>query len=534
MSTTARQTLTTRETLTETQPSTNMSFLSLIPSPDTSTVPTFTELLAEYQATISKPAVAWNALNGDPPAEPMSIDQPTRWLWPQRLPLAGINLLDGDHGTGLSLLSLRIAASVSSGLPMPDGSTTLQGGVVIVSPYTDAPTQLLTAFGANHTSIEILSTIQESDPTSHTTSTRPFSIPEDLPRLYQAIKHVNAHLVILDPFISLLSRKRRWTDQRLGHLLTDFNQQLIDNHVACIITRNCPAKGGHTRPSVLERSDHFTKVAASRLLLAPDPLYPDRLLLSHAKSRRSALTPTLTFQIQPHPDNPDLPRISILGTHSLKAKDLLDNRPDMLHRQLLFDHLLKIINDALDPIPVATLYALSPHSSAFQIQRSLSDLLRMGQIQRPTHGFYAPAPPTPIPSFKQPPATTQIAQPIEQLNSSAATTPVVQHTQQLNSSAATTQISQHTQQLNPSLAITLAVEPAKQLNPSATTTQIAESTEQLNSSAATTQIAKLAEDLNPSPATPVSQHTQQLNSSPATTPISQHTQQLNPSLAITL
>src|SRR5262249_15929435 len=153
----------------------------------------------------------------------------------------------------------------------------------------------------------------------------------------------NARLVIFDPFISLLSRDSRWTDQRLGHLLADLNQYFIEHNIACIITRNCHAKGGHARPSVLERSDHFATIAVSPLPPAPHPMQPDPFLLSPAPNRPAALTPTLILQIQPRTDNPDLPHITILGTHSLQAKDLIDSRPDTLHRQLLSQHLLQII-----------------------------------------------------------------------------------------------------------------------------------------------------------------------------------------------
>src|SRR5579859_2400912 len=52
--------------------------------------------------------------------------QPACWLWPQRLSLAALNLLDGDHGTGRSLLVTQLAACVSSGSSMPDGSTVSQ------------------------------------------------------------------------------------------------------------------------------------------------------------------------------------------------------------------------------------------------------------------------------------------------------------------------------------------------------------------------------------------------------------------------
>jgi hypothetical protein len=63
---------------------------------------------------------------------------------------------------------------------MPDGTPTIQGGVVIISPHTDATTtqlQLLTALGADLSRIKIISFIRESAPEFHTGGHRPFSLP---------------------------------------------------------------------------------------------------------------------------------------------------------------------------------------------------------------------------------------------------------------------------------------------------------------------------------------------------------------------
>jgi hypothetical protein len=61
MNTTITQPLTTLELLTEDQPSTNTTFSSALELFDPSTVPTFTELPAEYEASIDKPEVAWDS-----------------------------------------------------------------------------------------------------------------------------------------------------------------------------------------------------------------------------------------------------------------------------------------------------------------------------------------------------------------------------------------------------------------------------------------------------------------------------------------
>src|SRR6187431_278753 len=48
------------------------------------------------------------------------VPESIRWLWPDRIPLGRITLLVGDPGLGKSLLTLDIAACVSTGAPWPD------------------------------------------------------------------------------------------------------------------------------------------------------------------------------------------------------------------------------------------------------------------------------------------------------------------------------------------------------------------------------------------------------------------------------
>src|SRR5262249_60731325 len=44
------------------------------------------------------------------------------WLWPGRLALGKLAILDGDPGLGKSLLTLDLCARLSTGRPFPDGS----------------------------------------------------------------------------------------------------------------------------------------------------------------------------------------------------------------------------------------------------------------------------------------------------------------------------------------------------------------------------------------------------------------------------
>ena len=51
-----------------------------------------------------------------------ATSRPINWLWPRYLPRGKLVILDGDPGTGKSLIALDIAARLSRGGPLPDGS----------------------------------------------------------------------------------------------------------------------------------------------------------------------------------------------------------------------------------------------------------------------------------------------------------------------------------------------------------------------------------------------------------------------------
>ena len=49
--------------------------------------------------------------------------QPVRWLWPSRIPLGMLTILDGDPGLGKSTVLLDLASRLSRGDLMPDDSS---------------------------------------------------------------------------------------------------------------------------------------------------------------------------------------------------------------------------------------------------------------------------------------------------------------------------------------------------------------------------------------------------------------------------
>src|SRR5437870_4959213 len=58
--------------------------------------------------------------------------RPVSWLWPGRLALGKLAMLDGDPGLGKSLLALDLCARLSTGRPFPDGALGPGIGTAIV------------------------------------------------------------------------------------------------------------------------------------------------------------------------------------------------------------------------------------------------------------------------------------------------------------------------------------------------------------------------------------------------------------------
>ncbi|PYT27616.1 MAG: hypothetical protein DMG58_20010 [Acidobacteria bacterium] len=87
------------------------------------------------------------------------------WLWDGRIPLGKITILDGDPGLGKSALTLDIAARITTGSPMPDGSPGVDGGVVVLNAEDDEADTIvprLMAMNADLTRVRLLKTFPGS------------------------------------------------------------------------------------------------------------------------------------------------------------------------------------------------------------------------------------------------------------------------------------------------------------------------------------------------------------------------------------
>ena len=324
---------------------------------------------------------------------------PTSWVWPGHIPIGEVTPLEGDLQVGKTTLAYDLADRVASGKPMLDGTTGIAGNVLIVTPNAGAATAIRNTFiglGTDLSRICVLSYAEKeatTPPADDSQSTRrPFRLPEDLPLLRQTMRQMQARLVIFDQFPSMLSTgagTKPLPQTQLHSLLSQLHTIMFEEQAACLIIRHAPPNSSRVRPSALERSEHFRTIAASRLLLARDPLNPECIVLTHAASTLSPLAPSLSFRIKASTSGPHHLRIVSIAPHHLVAEQFFTHRPTSLRLLLLTQLITDLVEAMTEPFTRRTILAACPQASTYQVGRILRTLMDEGTVIRLARGIYA-------------------------------------------------------------------------------------------------------------------------------------------------
>jgi hypothetical protein len=328
----------------------------------------------------------------DRPAQSRLLSQVSthdlHWLWPHYIPLGHLTLLEGPPGIGTSLLALHLAACVTAGLPLPDGTTCPKAGVVLLAPHdtrSDILTPRFLAAGGDPSQLILLGAIPDPatrDPEAEPSQGRPFDLAEDLPLLESFIHFLDASLVILDPITTALATTS--LAQRLTILaqLADLAQR---THCAILLIRpiGTPSKTLLSSPAHLTTSaarDPIQTAVRSRLLLLPDPVDQETRVLhcpKHCLGPQPASQACLITATEDH-----LPILLWLG----EPYDPIAEQDAASHsrqRQYLLDT-LRQSDTALDALTLSRICIQSYHALRKMLQR----LLHQGLLVSPARGLF--------------------------------------------------------------------------------------------------------------------------------------------------
>ncbi len=272
--------------------------------------------------------------NGQPAQEPvdpeptlpeagilLSTVQPEEvlWLWPARILRGKLTILDGDPGLGKSVLTMDLAARVSAGLSMPDGTPCQAAGVVILNAedgLADTVLPRLLAAGADPSRVLALNAVPDVE------GERLTSLPYDLDFLRAAIQRMGAALVVIDPLMAWLDGKHNaHRDQDCRRALHPLAKLAEETGAAIIVVRHLNKMAGGNPLYRGGGSIGIIGAARSGLLVAKDPDNPDRRILASTKCNLAKLPPSLAYDLSA--DDHGRLRVGWIGESTHTAESLL-------------------------------------------------------------------------------------------------------------------------------------------------------------------------------------------------------------------
>ncbi|MBE0430177.1 MAG: AAA family ATPase, partial [Thermoleophilia bacterium] len=191
------------------------------------------------------------------------------WLFHGRIPYGKLTVLDGDPGQGKSTIAFDIAARLSEGHSMPDGSGGGEpAGVVILSSedgLRDTIRLRMEAAGADLESILVLNSCPDDD------GGHPPVLPDDLAVIEKAIEQARAKLVIVDPLMAYMGETNAHKDSEVRKVLSRVAELAEKTGAAFLVIRHFNKMEG---AKVMYRgggSIGIIGAARSGLVVANDP-----------------------------------------------------------------------------------------------------------------------------------------------------------------------------------------------------------------------------------------------------------------------
>jgi hypothetical protein len=221
------------------------------------------------------------------------ITKPVEWLWDKRIPKGKLTMFDGDPDVGKSVITMDLAARVSTGRTFPDGAPCQAGNVLIVNvedAKDDTIVPRLKAHGADLERITILDGMPTED------GVRLLDLPEDVPSLKASVEHDEAALLIIDPVLTMLSGDA-YKDTEARKALTPLRDMAEETGVTVVAVRHL---NKNTSLSAIQRGGGnmgLIGVARAGAFFAHHPEIDGLRVMAPHKSNLAEKQPSLQYVV---------------------------------------------------------------------------------------------------------------------------------------------------------------------------------------------------------------------------------------------
>jgi RecA-family ATPase len=231
--------------------------------------------------------------------QPLSshFDHSVEWLWPGRLGLGKLAILDGDPGLGKSLLTLDWTARLSTGRPFPDGEPSPGPASVLIlngeDDIVDTVKPRLIGLGADLERVFVLS---GNDPEERRANQ--LMLPVHLPLIESALTKTDARLLVIDPIMAFMEKGILTSvDQSVRQVMGPLAKLAQKHRCAVLMVRHLNKSPGLRASYRGGGSIGILGACRWAWLVAADPELPQRRVLAQVKNNLGADQPSLVYEI---------------------------------------------------------------------------------------------------------------------------------------------------------------------------------------------------------------------------------------------
>jgi hypothetical protein len=233
-----------------------------------------------------------------------------RWWWPGWLPVGKVAVLDGDPGLGKSGITLDIAARITTGRAMPDGTKgdVVGPATVLICSHEDGLADTIIprflAMSGDASRLRCLDDVSQL--LGNDTERRvPFMLPDHLDALREYITAIGAVVAIVDPWVAYLSsEKDSHRDQDVRSVLRELAEISQKTGCSIILVRHLNKAGGGS--AIYRGGGSIGIIGAVRVGWLTDADPDDETgklrILTVSKSNLAEKPPSLRYRQQGMPD----------------------------------------------------------------------------------------------------------------------------------------------------------------------------------------------------------------------------------------
>ena len=255
---------------------------------------TLTDSLVHLRDNVSdNTGVQYNVMN-DIHAKPVS------WLWDNRLVLGAINIICGDPNIGKSLVTMDIAARVTTGKGSPLGNGfTKPGSVILLAAEDDDARTIkprLMAAGADTSKVINIHSVRRSNDDGLGV----FDLNTDIRRLDSIVeRHQDTQLLIIDPIDSYMGNVDSHKNAEVRGILKKLAVWADRHEIAIIIVKHLTKENKNTKAMYrLSGSIAYVGAARTAWLVSKDHNDGERRIVAQIKNNLAPEQMGLAYHVE--------------------------------------------------------------------------------------------------------------------------------------------------------------------------------------------------------------------------------------------